>query len=354
VKALATADLDHVLAGLGPRLAALHRTRIFVTGGTGFVGSWLIESIAYANRTTQLGCEVTALVLPEEAHSERAEGLRRLRGVQVVLGDVRRLALRDNEVRASVARSFDAVIHAAIHVDATTIAHDPIPTLDSAVDGTRSVLEFARVIQARRFLFVSSGAVYGAQPPSLDQLDEAFAGAPQPFSADAVYAEGKRIGETMCACYARSYGLEAIVARCFAFVGPRLPLDRHFAMGNFIRDALAGGPIIVQGDGMAVRSYLHAADLTVWLLALLCDGAPGRAYNVGSPAGVAIGDVANLVAAAAGPRVRVEVRGTATPGVPPNRYVPSVQRAQDELGLTVGLSLPESIMRTLTWHGLST
>jgi dTDP-glucose 4,6-dehydratase len=211
------------------------------------------------------------------------------------------------------------------------------------------VLDLARVSGASRFLFVSSGAVYGAQPAEIAEIDEDFGGAPDCASADAVYAEGKRLGEMLCATYRRELGLETVVGRCFAFIGPYLPLDKHFAIGNFLRDALAGGPVVVRGDGTPLRSYMHAADLTIWLLALLTRGAPGRAYNVGASRAVSIAEAAHLVAAAVGPDVAVEVRGTPTPGAPPSRYVPSVERALTELGLHEGLSLAEAVARTIAW-----
>ena len=346
---LPTSDLEYVLAGADAAFAELGGRRLLVTGGAGFFGTWLVESIAFANQETHLGCDVTALVLPREAASLAARYPRGLPGVRFVGADMLGLDARELPGQLGRPASFDAVVHAAIHVDAATIAENPIPTLDTAVDGTRRVLDLARAAGARRFLFVSSGAVYGTQPPELGCIPEDFRGAPDCASADAVYAEGKRIGETMCACYHRAYGLEIAIARCFAFVGPHLPLDRHFAIGNFLRDALRGGPVVVEGDGTPMRSYMHAADLTVWLLALLTRGTPGRVYNVGASRAVSIAEVARLVASAAGSGVDVQVRGAARPGAPPSRYVPCVRRACDELRLREGLPLDDAVERTMRW-----
>jgi dTDP-glucose 4,6-dehydratase len=139
------------------------------------------------------------------------------------------------------------------------------------------------------------------------------------------------------------------IARPFAFVGPHLPLDRQFAIGNFIRDALAGEPIMVESDGTALRSYLYAADLAVWLWTILAKGRPGHPYNVGSENAISVSDVANVVARCSSLKVPVAIRRTPEPG-PPSRYIPCTKRARHDLGLEETIGLEEAVMRTLAWH----
>ncbi len=233
-------------------------------------------------------------------------------------GDIRTLDLRELVRQAPEVAAVDAVVHAAIAVDATTVAANPMPTLETAVEGTRRALAVARESGARRFLFLSSGAVYGKCPPDLTRIPESYCGGPDTTDPLAVYAEGKRIGEMMCACTTRAHGLETVMARGFAFVGPHLPIDRHFALGNFIRDALRGGPVVVASDGTPIRSYQYAADMAAWLWALLVRGESGRAYNVGASREISVGELARLVAAAAGNGSTVEVRRPAVPGLLPS------------------------------------
>jgi len=146
--------------------------------------------------------------------------------------------------------------------------------------------------------------------------------------------------------YAAQYGFSALIARLFAFVGPHLPLDANFAVGNFIRDALAGGPIRIAGDGTPYRSYLYAADLAIWLWTILVQGTSCRPYNVGSAEEITIAGLARTVADNLRPEAAIEIARQPVPGAPAARYVPSVDRAEKELGLKPWITLAEGIRRS--------
>jgi dTDP-glucose 4,6-dehydratase len=169
------------------------------------------------------------------------------------------------------------------------------------------------------------------------------------MNAASAYGEGKRLVEQMCALTPE---VETVVARCFSFIGPHLPLDARFAAGNFLRDAIAGGPIVVQGDGTAERSYLYAADLVVWLLTLLLKGKPRRAYNVGSEESITVLELARRVATRKGSRGEVLVAGAgrSSPTASPSAYVPDIARARDEFGLATWIDLNEALTRTMAWQ----
>jgi dTDP-glucose 4,6-dehydratase len=336
------ADLEHVLAHTEGLWEALRGRRLFVTGGTGFFGRWLLESFAAANDRWRLGAEVVVLSRDPERFRRKAPALACRPDVRFVAGDVRDFSFPDGP--------FSHVIHAATEANFALNDQQPLQMWDAIVAGTRRVLEFARARGVARFLLTSSGAVYGPQPPQTTHVEEEDRGAPDVTDHRSAYGEGKRAAELLCSLFARDGGLEPKIARCFAFVGPFLPLDTHYAAGNFIRDGLTGGPIRVHGDGAGYRSYLYAADLAVWLWTILFSGPPRRVYNVGSDHALTIAELARATAAACGPGCEVTIARRAVPGRAPDRYVPSVARARKELGLEVRIGLEEALRRTLEWH----
>lgn len=353
VPAIAEADLEHVLVHTGSLWDAARGQDIFVTGGTGFFGRWIVESFAYVNERQALGARMTVLTRDPAAAMARAPAAAANPSITFVRGDVRTLTREKiaGQLKHGHSGAFRFLIHAAMDSVGQT---DPVSTFDTIVDGTRAVLDFAVASGTERLLFTSSGAVYGAQPPDLTHVPETYAGAPDCARAASAYGEGKRAAELLCACYHATHpSLRPVIARCFAFVGPFLPLDAHFAIGNFIRDAMRGGPISVGGDGTPYRSYLYAADLAVWLWTLLFRGSAAQPYNVGSEEDVTILKLASTVAGCFPSRPDVTLARQPAPGVSPSRYVPSTSRAARELGLATLIPLQEAISRTAAWHSLT-
>ncbi|HEV2274932.1 MAG TPA: NAD(P)-dependent oxidoreductase [Acidobacteriaceae bacterium] len=336
---IAEQDLRYVLERTEPLWQRLRGRRLFLSGGTGFFGCWLLESLLAANREMNLDAAAVVLTRSPENFRARCPHLAADPAIELVAGDVRDFAFPSG--------GFAYVIHAATD----TVAHDELALFSTIVEGTKRCLELARSGGAAGFLFTSSGAVYGRQPAALSHLPEDYAGAPELLQPGTAYAEGKRAAETLCGLYAASGALECKVARCFAFTGAHLPLDAHFAIGNFLRDAMRGGPILVSGDGTPMRSYLYAADLAVWLWTLLLRAPSGRAYNVGSDHAVSIHALAREVAQALDPAIEVRVARAPVAGAPLSQYVPSIERVRRELGLEVGIGLREAIRRTAAWHG---
>jgi len=331
-------DLDHILDHTRDLWDELQGERIFLTGGTGFFGCWLLESFAWAN--DRLGLKASTLVLTRnpDAFCKKVPHLAAHPAIQFYKGDIRSFDFP--------AGSFPYIIHAATEANAQLNIEEPLTMFNTIVEGTHHTLEFARKAGARKFLLASSGAVYGRQPPDMPLIPEDYGGAPDPTDPHSAYGEGKRAAETLGTLYTKQYEIEMKIARCFAFVGPYLPLDAHFAIGNFIRDGLRAGPIIVKGDGTPQRSYLYAADLAIWLWTILFRGRSCRPYNVGSEESLSIAELASLVSSTFSPEIPVTIKGRVDPEKPLERYVPNTDRAQAELGVESWIKLGESIQRT--------
>ena len=343
-------DLDRILAQLGPLWEGLRGARIFLTGGTGFVGSWLLESLLWANDKLGLDVRVWLLTRDYQAWSRKWPHLAYSLFVTHQEGDVRDFDFHKGRWDGS---GFSHVIHAAAPTGGQVSVREVFSTI---IEGTQRVLQFARLSGASKVLFVSSGAVYGRQPVGVSHLPDDHAGGPDPLDPGSVYGEAKRAAEVLCALAIQEHGLHVTIARPFALLGPYLPLDAHYAAGNFIRDALAGGPVRVTGDGTPVRSYLYAADMAVWLWTILLRGQSGRAYNVGSEDRFKLATLARLIAGEGGidPAARavpvVIEKPVDLDWVLSEHYVPNTSRARCELGLRQNTELIDAIRRTAAWH----
>jgi nucleoside-diphosphate-sugar epimerase len=331
------ADLQRCHEVIGPEVwKKLAGQRIFVTGGTGFVGKWLLATLLDADETLSLACQITVLSRDPEAFLREWPSMRGR--VTWVFGDVRDFPLGYEH--------FDTVIHAATDV----VAHaSPHAVFSTCVEGTNRVLELARRSEASRLLLISSGAIYGPLPRGMTHVPETHFGGPNTLLAESAYSEGKRVSEWLVA-QAESEKLETKIARVFALVGPHLPLDKHFAIGNFLGAAMAGKEIVIQGDGTQHRSYLYAADMSAMLWSILLQGKSGEAYNVGAEESISIAELAQRVCRVVRSVSRIRVRGCPALGATSEHYVPDCRKAKEQLGLRSMLTLDEAILRTAEWH----
>jgi dTDP-glucose 4,6-dehydratase len=311
--------------------------RIFLSGGTGFFGKWLLESFLYFNKVFALNATMTVLSRNPQAFLFNWPKLKDVPALTFIQGDVRDFKFPSGK--------YDFIIHAATEVNVKLEQENPAEMYSVIVEGTRRMLDFTAQAGALRFMIVSSGAVYGPQPYEMSHLSETYIGSPL-----TAYGKGKLLAEQICVEAGNRHGFSVLLPRCFAFVGPYLNLDIHFAIGNFIRDCLENRSIIIKGDGTPRRSYLYAADLAEWLWTILLCGVHARPYNIGSAEGITIRDLAYLVRDCAKTSNPIEILKAAIPGARPARYVPSIERVSSELNLKPRYSLDEAIARTLDWH----
>jgi nucleoside-diphosphate-sugar epimerase len=335
-------DLDNVLQQAAPVWPELRGARLFITGGTGFIGCWLLESLRHADQHLNLGVQATILTRDPQAFKLKVPHLANYSGFHFIAGDVCNFESPKGE--------FSHLIHAATEASADLNEKDPRRMFDTIIQGTSRALDFAVEKAVKRVLFLSSGAVYGQQPWEMERVTENYSGSPSCTDPRAAYAEGKRAAEMLCAIYNKQFGTKVAIARIFALLGPYLSLDIHFAAGNFIRDAMQGKPVIVNGNGLPCRSLLYASDLTAWLWHMLVRAEPGKPYNVGSDESVSIRDLAERVSHVLG-NGEYQILGAKDMGWNPGRYVPDTSLIGHDLGLHRTVTLDEAIRRTALWNG---
>ncbi len=318
-----------------PPVLTLRDARIFITGGTGFFGHWLLESLLHANRELSLNLHATVLTRNASAFRAKSPHIANDPAITLLEGDIRAFPFPPGP--------HTHIVHAATDSGGQQASRAPEDLYNDILNGTRHVLDFAHHTAAHRLLYTSTGAVYG-RSTNLLHTPETFSVPDLPLHS---YESAKRAAEDLCLTHP---DLNPIIARCFAFVGPHLPLDQHFAIGNFLGAALHNEPIHIKGDGTPRRSWLYMADLAIWLWKILTHGQPSRAYNVGSDIGMTIAEAARLTASTLNPALPIQIDGTPNPAAPLNSYVPNITRARTELNLRVTIPLDEALRRTAAWH----
>ena len=335
-------DLKNILKQCETIWDELRDARIFITGGTGFIGCWLLETLKYANDQKRLGIRATILTRSAAAFQKKAPHLANFQGFDFCEGNVSDFV--------SPPGAYTHVIHGATDASADLNENNPLQMFTTVLAGTRRTLDFAVEKDVRRVLFMSSGAVYGQQPWEMTNVSESWLGGPSPVDTRATYAEAKRAAEMLCAIYQKQFGLQIAISRIFALLGPYLSLGIHFAAGNFIRDAMVGKKVVVNGNGLPCRSYLYASDLTVWLLHMLVRSESCRPYNVGSDESILVKDLAEIVSKTLSDG-QYEILGATDMGWNPGRYVPDTKLIAQELGLKRTVGLEDAILRTAIWNG---
>lgn len=317
--------------------------KLFFTGATGFFGTWILSSFIWANKKLNLNAKALVLSRNPAEFKKKFPDIFNDSSIDFHAGDIRNFEYPKG--------SFSHIIHGATTSATETFNNqDPLTKYEIITKGTRNVLEFAKKSNCEKFLYISSAAVYGKQPIELSNLSEEYRGAP--YTTDdnfdhSVLGESKRISELLTTIYSKKYSFESKIARCFSFVGPYIPLNIHYAIGNFMRDALKGGPININSDGTSLRSYLYTSDLIVWLWTILFKGKNNEIYNVGSEEAISILKLAKMISNLSNNNIEININKGANKNSS-NKYIPSIEKIKLDLGLKQNVNLKYSIQRTLS------
>jgi UDP-glucuronate decarboxylase len=315
-------------------------SHILLTGGTGFFGRALLRHWISQIENGVRVAKVCVLSRDPEKFLKEYPEFSKQWWLQFHQGDI----LLTDTLPVNV--SFTHILHAATD---STIGPSlkPLERFNQIYEGTRNMLNYAVVNGINRFMLTSSGGVYGQQPLDIEAITEDYNGMPDPLIAQNAYSVAKRTAEHLCALYKNQYGIEIVIARCFSFVGQDLPLKVHFAIGNFIDEALNRSAIHINGDGTPIRTYLDQRDLAHWLCEILYRGRNGEAYNVGSETPITIKELAELVRDTLAPDKAVIVKSEQNTINVRNRYIPNVNKAQSQLNLKNNFTIKESILNII-------
>ena len=321
----------------------IREKKLFLSGATGFFGIWLIKSFIYANDKLNLNSQASILTRNPNIFEKQFPSISSNPSIKLYKGDIRDFKFLDDD--------FSHIIHGATTSATETYnKQDPLTKMDTVVNGTRHTLDFAVHCGCKKFLLLSSGSVYGKQPEGLNNLEEKYMGAPYTTDKNfdnSVLGESKRLSELLTTIYSEKFNINTKVARCFSFVGPYLPLNIHYAIGNFIRDAINGKTINVSGDGSPIRSYMYITDLITWVWTILLKSKDCEIYNVGSEREISIENLAKLISQSTEKKVDVKIKKARKINTKIDRYIPSTKKAQKELNLEQKVDLEQAINKTI-------
>lgn len=250
--------------------------------------------------------------------------------------------------KSNLVANFDVIIHAATPASAVLNSEKPDEMYRLNVLAMENVIEFAARHQNPPIvLFTSSGAVYGEMPDHLERFSEGWERPQSSIPLSSAYAQGKVDAEALLKKATIDGKCQGLIARLFAFSGVHLPLDRHFAIGNFVRDAVCDQRITIRGNGSPIRSYLDGQDMSEWIFQIIESGSPEEIYHVGSERAISIKDLATLVSnryeLLTDNPVKVDILDQSSPLDGVSRYVPSTERTRTQLNLKENIDLEESI-----------
>ncbi|MCS6242777.1 MAG: NAD(P)-dependent oxidoreductase [Opitutus sp.] len=340
--ALVRSDAEAVVGGRTQILDSLRGQHLFISGGTGFLGTWLLELIKVLNERHSFGLRVTVYSRHARSFAAKLPHLGQMDGVRFEEGDIRYFTELPRDVRY--------IIHAAALTDRRLLASQPSAVAEVNSIGIQRLLKAANLLEdLHKFVLLSSGLVYGAQPWDLPSINESFAGPMRCDDVNAVYAESKRFSEVVAQSSISETKLPIVTLRPFAFVGPYQSLQLPWAVTDFIRDSFTGGPIRIMGDGTTVRSLMYASDYAFWVLAALAKGRPRETYNIGSAEPVDLASLAKMITQSFNPSPEIRT-GLGQKGHERNRLIPDIGKAKRDLNLEVTVPLAEAIQRTINWN----
>jgi len=324
----------------------LRNSHIYITGGTGFLGSWLQELVCGLNDEFDFKIKATIASRSFDKFKIKHPHLVKRKEFKFQPIDVRNLVELPHDTTH--------IIHAAATSNRDHFASFPTSSFENNVDAALHIFRLANQLSSiQNILLVSSSQVYGRQHSDVQAIKEdSFGGALSSFDTNAIYAESKRSCESAAASFLTEMKLPISVARPFSFVGPYQSLDLPWAITNFMQEALRGGPIHIMSDGSVVRGLMYASDFANWILHITAYAKPRSVYNVGSPEPIDLLSLAKMIRSffKNEPQIITSLGNNSSGGE--RKMVPNVDKAKKELQLKVTVNLENAIQRSMEWHAM--
>ena len=338
-------DCERVYQGINDPdvFARLDTASVLITGGSGFLGSWICQYLYYLKTKLNLKLKVYIVARDKQKFDSRLGNVRQF-DLEFIRCDIRHLS--------EIPKDVNYIIHAAGDPDSRRHMTNPLETMGTIAEGTMAVLRAAdRVSNLRTIVHLSSGSIYGTQPPNVEAIGETHPLASLPLdSLKSGYTEAKRYSEVLCTSARSELRLPLIVLRPFTFLGPFQSLDAPWAINNFINDGLKGRPIRVLGDGKTVRGFLYGADAAGWIVKLMLAGKLDQIYNIGSATGYTLLEIAEKVAENFHPRPEIILNAALVPSNAQSRYLADIQKLSRDHNLAPYTDLDLAVKRTIDWY----
>ncbi len=314
----------------------LYNCNVMVAGATGLIGSCLVEVLmARPNRSYSVYAMGRNLMRMEQLFGK----YKTEEGFHTIIGDVTK--------PLSIQQPVHYIIHAASGAAPSEFTNHPVEVMKANVNGVIHLMEYGIQHQLKRFLYISSGEVYGEGDGRV--FTEDYSGYVDCNTPRSCYPSSKRAAETLCASYAAEYGIDVVIARPCHIYGPNFTETDNRVYAQFIRNILKGEDIIMKSTGEQFRSWCYVVDCVSALLFVMLKGGSGEAYNIADAASIiTIRELAEMLSGIGNCKVVIDV-----PSIlerkgynPVTKSVFSIEKLE-KLGWQVSGSMKEKMIKTI-------
>lgn len=337
-------DIQEINKRANKALRKFEGKNVLIAGAAGFLPSYLVHTLAYANDNLfKTKCQIICVDNFKTGVPEKLRPWRNRRDIKFFKKDITKSIKLQGKL--------DYIVHGASIASPVWYRKYPLETIDANVTGTRKLLDLAKEKKVLGFLYMSSSEIYGDPLKQFIPTKESYWGNVSSTGPRACYDESKRLAETLCMVYYRNFRVPVKIIRPFNVYGPGLRLDDGRVVPDFIKNALEKKPITIYSDGLATRSFCYIADATIAILMLLINGKPGEAYNVGNDEEVTILKLAKLVDKISKGGVKFTKNSDKLYLQDnPQRRVPNLSKIKQAIDWMPTITLSEGIRRTLKFY----